>query len=115
MVTRRIEIKPRVIYCNIIPTPYIVERLNAVADCGQLDFETWLNDHNEHDRSWSVDESRWRFRYTLPADFPCHGKDIALARSATGPASEIRADDPVCRTGFFSKVLVGKVAWIKTA
>jgi len=55
--------RPRVVYWNNIPSPYMVERFNAVADRGNLDFEAWFNKRNEPDRSWDVDESRWRFRY----------------------------------------------------
>lgn len=60
--------RPRVVYWNNIPSPYMVERFNAVADRGNLDFEAWFNDRREPDRSWDVDESQWRFRYRyLPA------------------------------------------------
>lgn len=55
--------KPFVIYWNNIPAPYMVERFNAVADRGNLDFEAWFNDRIESDRSWAVDESCWLFRY----------------------------------------------------
>lgn len=60
--------KPIVVYWNNIPSPYMVERFNAVADRGTLDFEAWFNDRIEPDRSWDVDESKWRFRYRyMPA------------------------------------------------
>ncbi len=55
--------KPKVIYWNNIPSPYMVERFNALADRGNLEFEAWFNDRIEPDRSWSIDESTWRFRY----------------------------------------------------
>jgi glycosyltransferase involved in cell wall biosynthesis len=54
---------PFVVYWNNIPTPYMVERFNAVANRGSFDFEAWFNDRREADRSWDVDESSWRFRY----------------------------------------------------
>lgn len=54
--------KPRVVYWNHSPTPYFVERFNAVADRGNVDFEAWFNTRREAIRSWEVDESRWRFR-----------------------------------------------------
>lgn len=55
--------KYKVIYWNNIPAPYMVERFNALADRGTLEFEAWFNDRIEPDRSWSVDESSWRFKY----------------------------------------------------
>ena len=55
--------KPYVVYWNNIPAPYMVERFNALADRGDLDFEAWFNDRIEPDRSWTVNESSWRFRY----------------------------------------------------
>lgn len=55
--------KPYVVYWNNIPAPYIVERFNALADRGELNFEAWFNDRIDSDRSWTVDESCWRFRY----------------------------------------------------
>lgn len=54
---------PFVVYWNNIPSPYMVDRFNAVADRDGLRFEAWFNDRIEPDRSWSVDESTWRFRY----------------------------------------------------
>lgn len=54
---------PRVVYWNNIPSPYMVERFNALADRGNLEFEAWFNDRIEMNRSWDVDEKSWRFRY----------------------------------------------------
>ena len=55
--------RPLVVYWNNIPAPYMVERFNALADGGSLDFEAWFNERREPDRSWRVDEQTWRFRY----------------------------------------------------
>jgi glycosyltransferase involved in cell wall biosynthesis len=55
--------RPFVVYWNNIPSPYMVERFNALADRGSFDFEAWFNDRTEPDRSWDVDEKAWRFRY----------------------------------------------------
>jgi hypothetical protein len=52
-----------VVYWNNIPSPYMVERFNAVADLDNLEFEAWFNGRIESDRSWEVVESQWRFRY----------------------------------------------------
>lgn len=54
---------PRIVYWNNIPSPYMVERFNALADRGAFEFEAWFNDRIEPGRSWDVDESTWRFRY----------------------------------------------------
>ena len=60
--------KPRVVYWNNIPAPYLVERFNALTDRGNLDFEAWFNERCESDRSWDVDESKWQFPYRyMPA------------------------------------------------
>jgi glycosyltransferase involved in cell wall biosynthesis len=55
--------KPKVVYWNNMPSPYFVERLNAVADRGNVDVEGWFCERLEPDRSWTVDESAFRFRY----------------------------------------------------
>ena len=55
--------RPFVVYWNNIPSPYMVERFNAVADRDTFDFEAWFNDRLEPDRSWDVDEASWRFSY----------------------------------------------------
>jgi glycosyltransferase involved in cell wall biosynthesis len=55
--------RPKVIYWNNIPAPYMVERFNAVADRGILDLEAWFSRRTEADRSWAVTEETWRFAY----------------------------------------------------
>lgn len=46
----------------------MVERFNALADSGELEFEAWFNDRLESNRSWDVNEKNWRFRYRyMPA------------------------------------------------
>jgi glycosyltransferase involved in cell wall biosynthesis len=55
--------RPFVVYWNNIPSPYMVERFNALADRGAFEFEAWFNDRVEADRSWNVDEGSWRFRH----------------------------------------------------
>lgn len=55
--------RPLVVYWNNIPSPYVVERFNALVDRDKFDFEAWFNDRINADRSWTVDESTWRFRY----------------------------------------------------
>lgn len=55
--------RPFVVYWNNIPSPYMVERFNALADRDAFEFEAWFNDRIEADRSWAVDEAAWRFRH----------------------------------------------------
>ena len=55
--------RPRIIYWNNIPAPYVVEWFNALEQRGNLDFEAWFSSKTEPGRSWIVDESQWRFRY----------------------------------------------------
>lgn len=54
-------------YWNNIPSPYMVERFNALASRCEFDFEAWFNDRREGDRSWAVDESTWQFPYRYTA------------------------------------------------
>jgi glycosyltransferase involved in cell wall biosynthesis len=55
--------KPRVVYWNNIPAPYMVERFNAVAERGNVDLEAWFSTRTETDRSWRVEEEAWPFPY----------------------------------------------------
>jgi glycosyltransferase involved in cell wall biosynthesis len=59
-VTRR----PRVVYWNNMPSPYVVGRLNSVVERGSLDISAWFSTRREADRSWAVDETSFRFPYT---------------------------------------------------
>jgi glycosyltransferase involved in cell wall biosynthesis len=52
---------PRVIYWNNIPSPYMVERFNAVVRRGNINLEAWFGARTEPDRSWTIDESTWQF------------------------------------------------------
>ena len=78
----------RVVYWNNIPAPYMVERFDALARRGNLDFEAWFSARTESDRSWKVDESQWRFAYRyLPS--------VGLGRSALAlPAPLLRGRPP---------------------
>ncbi len=59
--------RPYVVYWNNLPAPYMVERFNAVADRGNLDFEAWFSERDDSRRSWIIDENTWRFRYRYVA------------------------------------------------
>jgi glycosyltransferase involved in cell wall biosynthesis len=93
----------RVVYWNNIPAPYMVERFDALATRGNLDFEAWFSARTESDRSWKVDESRWRFPYRyLPS--------VELGASALafpGPLLRGRAPDVVVSLYAGADFLVG--------
>ena len=55
--------KPRVLYSTNIPSPYMVERFNAIAQRASVDLHVCFNERLQPDRSWDVDESRWVFPY----------------------------------------------------
>lgn len=80
--------RPRVVYWNNIPSPYVVERFNALADRGNVDFEAWFNERREPDRSWDVIEEEWRFaaRY-IP-------ERATLGRALHLPLPELRSTRP---------------------
>jgi glycosyltransferase involved in cell wall biosynthesis len=62
-ITVRTSSRPRVIYWNNIPAPYMVERFNAVIRRGNIDLEVWFGARTVPDRSWTIDESSWQFPY----------------------------------------------------
>jgi glycosyltransferase involved in cell wall biosynthesis len=62
--------KPRVVYWNNIPAPYMVERFSAVVERGNVDLEVWFSTRTEADRSWQVAEECWRFPYRYLPSIP---------------------------------------------
>ena len=55
--------RPRVVYWNNQPSPYLVDRLDRLAERGSVDIEAWFNVRAEPDRSWLVREADWGFTY----------------------------------------------------
>jgi len=127
------SIKPFVVYWNNIPSPYMVERFNALADRGTFEFEAWFNDRIEPDRSWDVDESTWRFHYRyMPKTqiaghvfhwpIPLLGKRPDLLVSLYAEPSFLFgwmiAKLRGCRTGFWVEVTFDRCVhrtWLKEA
>jgi glycosyltransferase involved in cell wall biosynthesis len=70
--------KPYVVYWNNIPSPYMVERFNAVAERGNLDFEAWFSERLNPERSWDIDEVSWSFRYRYLRGVPLTGGRLKL-------------------------------------
>jgi glycosyltransferase involved in cell wall biosynthesis len=100
--------RPRVVYWNNIPSPYMVERFNALARRGNIDLEAWFGARTESDRSWIVDESAWEFRHRyLPrVRFGSHGMSL--------PTAVLRARRPDLLVSLYStpSFLVGlRLAW----
>lgn len=54
---------PRVVYWGTQPSPYVVERFNAVVAMGRVDLEAWFDSEREPDRSWEVEPTKWAFPY----------------------------------------------------
>jgi glycosyltransferase involved in cell wall biosynthesis len=79
----------RVVYWNNIPAPYMVERFDALAARGNLDFEAWFSARTESDRSWKVDESRWQFPYRYLPSVELRASALAFP----GPLLRGRAPD----------------------
>ena len=107
--------KPRVVYWNHSPTPYFVERFNAVADRGSLEFEAWFNERRQANRSWDVDEGKWRFRARYIPSRP------RVARTANVPVPEMRSVRPDLvvqeydRAHFTAGFLAAKALGFRTA
>lgn len=67
-----------VVYWSNIPAPYVVGRLNALAERGNLDFEAWFSARTESDRSWSVDEASWRFPHRYLPGIRARGRRLVV-------------------------------------
>jgi glycosyltransferase involved in cell wall biosynthesis len=80
--------KPLVVYWNNQPSPYFVDRLNAVVKRGNLDVEAWFNTVRTAERSWQVDESNWLFRARYIPQRPFLGRKFNL------PFAELKATRP---------------------
>jgi hypothetical protein len=58
--------RPHIVYRSNIVSPYMVDRFNAFADRGNLEFEAWFSTRTEPDGSWVVDEAPWRAAPAAP-------------------------------------------------
>ncbi|HEX4008886.1 MAG TPA: glycosyltransferase family 4 protein [Solirubrobacteraceae bacterium] len=70
--------RPTVVYWNHSPTPYFVDRFNAIAERGAFRFEAWFNERRQSIRSWEVDESTWRFRARYIPERTVLGRSLAI-------------------------------------
>ena len=55
--------KPRVVYWNNIPAPYVVERFGALPEEKPFSFEAWFSGRTSRGRSWEVEEDCWDFSH----------------------------------------------------
>jgi glycosyltransferase involved in cell wall biosynthesis len=81
--------RPNVVYWNNIPSPYMVERFNAIADRNSFTFEAWFNDRIEADRSWAVDESTWRFRFRYLPTMTINGRRFHFPLAVFGRRPDV--------------------------
>ena len=80
--------RPKIVYWSNIPTPYMVDRFNALARSDFFDFEVWFNEKTHDDRSWEIDENKWGFTYRyIP-----HGKVFGI--NYRFPSMVVRRDKP---------------------
>ena len=107
--------RSRVVYWLKQPTPYFVERLNAIADRDNLDIEAWFDTEREPDRSWAVNSAEWRFpaRYIPTRSLLGYSHHLPLAELwATRPDVFVHECDRLYLTIGF---LVARVLATRTA
>jgi glycosyltransferase involved in cell wall biosynthesis len=92
--------RPHVVYWGTQPSPYVVDRFNAVADTGELQFEAWFNQIREPDRSWNVDPTTWRFPTRLIQRGPRPRLPVAELRHARPDVLVQNFDRPHFALGF---------------
>jgi glycosyltransferase involved in cell wall biosynthesis len=56
--------RPRLVYWNNIPSPYLTDRLERLSQRGNLRVEGWFNARTGPEQSWRVDEADWSFAHT---------------------------------------------------
>lgn len=70
--------RPRVVYWNNIPSPYMVDRFNSLARRGNVEIEAWFNRRREPDRSWDVLEKTWEFTYRYLPSISWQGRQLTF-------------------------------------
>lgn len=96
--------RPFVVYWNNIPAPYVVDRFNALADRGRIEFQAWFNDRTHSDRSWEVDELTWRFNYRYLPTVRFRGMSFHLPLPVLGRRPDLifsGYSEPVWVIGWF--------------
>jgi len=80
--------RPKVVYWNTQPSPSFVDRLNAVAENGNVEVEAWFETERDADRSWRVDPATWNFRGSYLSWTTVAGLEVPL------PDRRLRASAP---------------------
>jgi len=72
--------RPRVVYWNYMPAPYMVDRFNALARRGHIDFEAWFNARREPHWSgaWEINEHDWEFGYRYIPSHMIRGRTLGF-------------------------------------
>lgn len=107
--------RPRVIFWDNLPSPYGVEQYNLLADRGHLDLTVWFNARTEPDRSWTVDESTWRFAAEYIGN---PGRSLHELRRFSERCRAFQPDvlvSPYGDLGYAAGHLVARALGIKTA
>lgn len=80
--------RPRVVFWNSQPTPYMVGRWNVIARRNNIDLRAWFNVRREPDRSWDVREEDWLFPGRYLPQRTIGGRSLYLTADA------LRIDQP---------------------
>ncbi len=75
----RLKSRARVVYWNNIPSPYVVQRFNAIAARDNISFKAVFTERREADRSWTVDETTWDFDAAYVGEGGPSGRDLREA------------------------------------
>jgi glycosyltransferase involved in cell wall biosynthesis len=93
----------------------MVERFNALADRGNVDFEAWFSARTKSDRSWDVVEASWRFRWKYLPTVPGPGGRHAVP----SPLFSARVPDvlvsPYASASFLAGWEIARLRGIRTA
>lgn len=83
---RRATAQPRVVYWNYMPAPYMVDRFNALAARGNLNFRAWFSARREPHWSgaWKVDESSWVFDHRYVPHVFVRGRSVGFPPDLLG-------------------------------
>lgn len=78
--------RPRVVYWNYMPAPYMVDRFNALGRRGQIDFEAWFNARREPHWSgaWEIDEQGWEFDHRYVPSRMIRGRTLGFPPALLG-------------------------------
>lgn len=105
--------RPYVVYWNNIPSPYMVERFNVLADRNSFEFEAWFNERTKSGRSWVVNEDSWRFRYRYLPVVSVFGRHIRIPTPILGRRPDVLVSlyaEPVFLAGW----AIAKLRGVKT-